>query len=131
MIPTTTGAAQAVSLVLPQLKGKFSGMSMRVPTPTVSVVDLVVTTKKPVTIEAVNEALKIASQGEMKGILGYSEEPLVSTDYKGDKRSSIVDALSTDVLGEKMVKVIAWYDNEWGYAERVVDLCDYMVEKSK
>lgn len=131
MIPTTTGAAQAVSLVLPQLKGKFSGMSVRVPVPTVSVVDLVATTKKPVTIEGVNKAMKLASEGEMKGILGYSEEPLVSSDYKGDPHSSIVDALSTDVLGENMVKIIAWYDNEWGYAERVVDLCEYMVEKSK
>lgn len=131
MIPTTTGAAQAVALVLPQLEGKFSGMSVRVPTPTVSAVDLVVTTKKPVSIEAVNEALRIASEGELKGILGYSDEPLVSTDYRGDKRSSIVDGLSTDVLGERMLKIIAWYDNEWGYAERVVDLCAYMVEKSK
>lgn len=130
MIPTTTGAAQAVALVLPQLEGKFSGISVRVPTPTVSLVDLVVTTSKEVTAEAVNEALKKASQGEMQGILGYSEEPLVSTDYLADERSSIVDALSTDVLGDKMVKILAWYDNEWGYAKRVVDLCEYMIEKA-
>ena len=129
MIPTTTGAAQAVALVLPQLKGKFTGISVRVPTPTVSMVDLVVNTKKAVTIEEVNAALKEASEGELKGILGYSEEPLVSSDYKGDKRSSIVDALSTDVLEGNMLKILAWYDNEWGYAERVVDLCDYMVDK--
>ncbi len=130
MIPTTTGAAQAVALVLPQLEGKFSGMSIRVPTPTVSAVDLVVTTKNPVSIEAVNQALKAASEGEMEGILGYSEEPLVSTDYTADERSSIVDALSTDVLGDRMIKIIAWYDNEWGYARRVVDLCEYMIEKA-
>ncbi|HZK10176.1 MAG TPA: type I glyceraldehyde-3-phosphate dehydrogenase [Clostridia bacterium] len=131
IIPTTTGAAKAVALVLPQLEGKFSGMAVRVPTPTVSMVDLVITTKKPVTVEEVNQSLKTASEGEMKGLLGYSEEPLVSSDYKADKRSSIVDALSTIVLGENMVKVIAWYDNEWGYAERVVDLCEYMVEKAR
>lgn len=129
MIPTTTGAAQAVALVLPQLKGKFTGISVRVPTPTVSMVDLVVNTARPVSIEEVNAALKEASEGELRGILGFSEEPLVSTDYKGDKRSSIVDGLSTDVLGENMLKILAWYDNEWGYAERVVDLCDFMVDK--
>ncbi|NLY72633.1 MAG: type I glyceraldehyde-3-phosphate dehydrogenase [Tissierellia bacterium] len=130
MIPTTTGAAQAVALVLPQLKGKFSGISVRVPTPTVSLVDLVITTKKPVSVESINAALKEASEGELKGILGFSEEPLVSSDYKADERSSIVDGLSTDVLGDKMAKILTWYDNEWGYAKRVVDLCEYMVDKA-
>lgn len=129
IIPTTTGAAEAVSLVLPQLKGKFSGVSMRVPVPTVSLVDLVATTKKPVTVEAINEALKKASENELKGIMGYSEEPLVSSDYRMDERSSIVDALSTEVLGDNMLKVISWYDNEWGYSTRVVDLAELMVAK--
>lgn len=129
MIPTTTGAAKAVALVLPQLKGKFNGMALRVPTPTVSVVDIVIETVKPVTAEAVNAALKAASEGEMAGILGYSEEPLVSMDYKQDKRSSIIDALSTMVMGDNMVKILSWYDNEWGYSNRVVDLVTLMVEK--
>jgi glyceraldehyde 3-phosphate dehydrogenase len=123
MIPTTTGAAVAVTVVLPSLKGKLNGLSIRVPTPTVSVVDLVATTTKPVTVEAVNAALKEASESdEMAGILGYSEEPLVSMDYKEDPRSSIVDAMSTMVVGENMVKVLAWYDNEWGYSSRCADL---------
>ncbi|MBS7528566.1 type I glyceraldehyde-3-phosphate dehydrogenase [Fusibacter paucivorans] len=129
MIPTTTGAAKAVALVLPQLKGKFNGMALRVPTPTVSVVDIVIETVKPVTAEAVNAALKAASEGEMNGILGYSEEPLVSMDYKKDPRSSIIDALSTMVMGDNMVKILSWYDNEWGYSNRVVDLVTMMVEK--
>jgi len=129
MIPTTTGAAKAVALVLPQLKGKFNGMAMRVPTPDVSVVDIVIETVKPVTAEAVNAALKAASEGEMKGILGYCEEPLVSMDYKEDARSSIIDALSTMVMGDNMVKILSWYDNEWGYSNRVVDLVSLMVEK--
>jgi glyceraldehyde 3-phosphate dehydrogenase len=129
MIPTTTGAAKAVALVLPQLKGKFNGMALRVPTPTVSVVDIVIETVKPVTAEAVNAALKAASEGEMAGILGYSEEPLVSMDYKKDARSSIIDALSTMVMGDNMVKILSWYDNEWGYSNRVVDLVSLMVEK--
>ncbi len=130
MIPTTTGAAKAVALVLPQLKGKFNGVSIRVPTPTVSLVDLVATTRKPVTAESVNAAFKAESEKEnMKKYLGYSEEPLVSSDYRADERSSIVDALSTDVIGENMVKVMAWYDNEWGYSARVVDLADYVIEK--
>ncbi|MDK2866941.1 MAG: hypothetical protein PWP51_1640 [Clostridiales bacterium] len=129
MIPTTTGAAKAVALVLPQLKGKFNGMALRVPTPTVSVVDIVIETVKPVTAEAVNAALKAASEGEMAGILGYSEEPLVSMDYKKDPRSSIIDALSTMVMGDNMVKILSWYDNEWGYSNRVVDLVTMMVEK--
>lgn len=129
IIPTTTGAAQAVALVLPQLDGKFTGVSMRVPVPTVSLVDLVAVTEKPVTVESVNEALKNASENELKGIMGYSEEPLVSSDYIGDERSSIIDSLSTDVVGENMVKVVSWYDNEWGYSTRVVDLAEFMIAK--
>ncbi len=123
MIPTTTGAAIAVTKVLPELEGKLNGMAMRVPTPTVSIVDFVVVTSKPVTVEGVNEAFKAASESEeLEGILGYSEEPLVSMDYKGDPRSAIFDALSTMAIGEKMVKVLAWYDNEWGYSNRCADL---------
>jgi glyceraldehyde 3-phosphate dehydrogenase len=123
MIPTTTGAASALSLVLPQLKGKLDGYSMRVPTPTVSIVDLVVNTTKDVSVEAINAAFKAASESdEMAGILGYTEEPLVSMDFKADPRSAILDALSTMVVGDKMAKVLAWYDNEWGYSCRCADL---------
>lgn len=129
MIPTTTGAAKAVALVLPQLKGKFNGMAMRVPTPTVSVVDIVIETERPVTVEAANAALKAAAEGPMKGILGFSDEPLVSMDYKQDARSSIIDGLSTMVMGDNMIKILSWYDNEWGYSNRVVDLISLMVEK--
>jgi len=114
IIPTTTGAAKAISLVIPELKGKFNGFALRVPTPTVSVNDIVMLTTKPVTAETANQALKAAADGALKGLLGYSEEPLVSMDYKGDERSSIVDALSTMVTGQNLLKVIAWYDNEWG-----------------
>ena len=121
IIPTSTGAAKAIGLVMPDLKGKLDGFSMRVPTPNVSVVDVVIEAEKPTTKEEVNKALKAASEGSMKGILGYSEEPLVSIDYKGDPRSSIVDALSTMVI-DNMIKVVSWYDNEWGYSNRVVDL---------
>ncbi|MCL4510328.1 MAG: type I glyceraldehyde-3-phosphate dehydrogenase [Bacteroidetes bacterium] len=121
MIPTSTGAAKAIGLVMPDLKGKLDGFSMRVPTPDVSVVDVVIEAEKSTTKEEVNKALKAASEGPMKGILGYSEEPLVSIDYKGDPRSSIVDALSTMVI-DNMIKVVSWYDNEWGYSSRVVDL---------
>jgi glyceraldehyde 3-phosphate dehydrogenase len=121
IIPTTTGAAKAMGIVMPDLKGKLDGFSMRVPTPNVSVVDVVVEAEKSTTKEEVNGALKAASEGAMKGILGYSEEPLVSIDYKGDPRSSIVDALSTMVI-DNMIKVVSWYDNEWGYSNRVVDL---------
>jgi glyceraldehyde 3-phosphate dehydrogenase len=129
IIPTTTGAAKAVALVLPELKGKFDGFALRVPTPTVSIVDFVVETTRPVTVESVNSALKAASESEeMQGILGYSEEPLVSSDYRGDSRSSIIDALSTMVQGENMLKVVSWYDNEWGYSCRVADLCALMCE---
>ncbi len=122
MIPTTTGAAKAVSLVLPELKGKLDGMAIRVPTPNVSVVDLVATLTKKTDAEQVNAALKAASQGALNGILGFSEEPLVSCDYNGNPLSSIVDGLSTKVLDGSMVKVISWYDNECGFSNRVVDL---------
>jgi glyceraldehyde 3-phosphate dehydrogenase len=122
MIPTTTGAAKAVSLVLPELKGKLDGMAIRVPTPNVSVVDLVVTLSKKTDVIKVNAALKKASKGALKGILGFSEEPLVSIDYNGNILSSIVDASCTKVIGETMVKVLSWYDNESGFSNRVVDL---------
>ncbi|MFT9848293.1 glyceraldehyde-3-phosphate dehydrogenase [Aneurinibacillus sp. REN35] len=126
IIPTTTGAARAVARVLPQLQGKLNGFSLRVPTPNVSVVDLVVNLKKNVTVEEVNRALREASEGSMKGILGYTDEPLVSSDFNGDENSSIVDGLSTMVMGEKQVKVLAWYDNEWGYSCRVLDLAKHV-----
>jgi glyceraldehyde 3-phosphate dehydrogenase len=125
MIPTTTGAAKAVALVLPQLKGKLNGMAIRVPTPNVSVVDLVAQLVKPATAEEVNRALAAAAEGPMKGILAYSEDPLVSIDYNGTTVSSTVDALSTMVV-EDMVKVICWYDNEFGYSNRMVDLARYV-----
>jgi len=121
MIPTTTGAAKAVTLVIPELKGKLNGMAIRVPLPTVSVVDFVCNVEKEVTAEEVNDVLKKASDNKLKGIMDFSNEPLVSIDYKGTHFSSVVDGLSTMVVGN-MVKVIAWYDNEWGYSERVVDL---------
>ena len=129
MIPTTTGAAKAVSLVLPQLKGKLDGMAIRVPTPNVSVVDLVAELDKDTTAEEVNAAFKKAAEGELKGILQYCDEPLVSIDFNGNSNSSIVDALSTKVIEKKMVKVLAWYDNEWGYSCRVRDLILYIAGK--
>ena len=129
IIPTTTGAAKAVALVLPQLKGKLNGFSLRVPTPTVSVTDLVCEVKRDTTVEEVNDVLKKACEGELKGIMGFSDEPLVSIDYKGDERSSIIDGLSTMVIGGNMVKVVSWYDNEWGYSNRVVDLVNYIAER--
>ncbi|MEG0308213.1 MAG: type I glyceraldehyde-3-phosphate dehydrogenase [Clostridium sp.] len=129
MIPTTTGAAKAVALVLPQLKGKLNGMAVRVPTPTVSMTDLVCQLGKTVTAEEVNAAFKEASEGSLKGILGFSEEPLVSMDYKGDDRSSIVDGLSTMVMGDNLVKVVSWYDNEWGYSNRLADLTKYVADR--
>ena len=125
MIPTTTGAAKAVSLVLPQLAGKLNGMAIRVPTPNVSVVDLVAQLSKPATADEVNEAMKGAAEGELKGILAYCEEPLVSIDFNGSSVSSTVDALSTMALGD-MVKVLSWYDNEFGYSCRMIDLALYM-----
>lgn len=129
MIPTSTGAAKAVALVLPQLKGKLNGFSLRVPTPTVSCTDFVCNLEKEVRKEEVNAALKKASETDMKGILGYTEEPLVSVDFRGDDRSSIIDGLSTLVTGKHMVKVISWYDNEYGYSCRLVDLTKYIGEK--
>ena len=129
MIPTSTGAAKAVSLVLPELKGKLNGMAMRVPTKNVSIVDLVAELEKEVTVEEVNAALKEAAEGELKGILAYSELPLVSSDYNGSTASSTIDALSTMVMEGSMVKVLSWYDNEVGYSNRVVDLVDYIAKK--
>ncbi|HWR55043.1 MAG TPA: type I glyceraldehyde-3-phosphate dehydrogenase [Negativicutes bacterium] len=129
IIPTTTGAAKSVALVLPALKGKLNGFAMRVPTPNVSVADLVAEVEQKVTAEEVNAALQAAAEGELKGILAYSEEPLVSKDYNGNPHSSIIDALSTMVLEDTMIKVISWYDNEWGYSNRVVDLIDYLAKK--
>jgi glyceraldehyde 3-phosphate dehydrogenase len=129
MIPTSTGAAKAVALVLPELKGKLNGMAMRVPTPNVSIVDLVMELDKNVTAEEVNAALRTAAEGPLKGILAYSELPLVSTDYNGSTASSTIDALSTMVLEGNMVKVLSWYDNEVGYSNRVVDLVDYLASK--
>jgi len=125
MVPTTTGAARAVALVLPQLKGKLNGFAIRVPTPDVSVVDLVVQLSKQASVEEVNNAFKEASEGELKGILAYSEEPLVSVDYTGTRYSSIVDGLLTMAMGD-MIKVVAWYDNEFGYSCRMVDLAAYI-----
>ncbi len=129
IIPTTTGAARALALVIPELKGRFDGMSLRVPTVTVSVVDFVITTRKEASVETVNKAFKEAAAGSLKGILDYTEEPLVSSDFRGDAHSSIVDGLSTMVLGGNMIKVIAWYDNEWGYSNRVADLAHFIAQK--
>ncbi len=130
IIPTTTGAAKAVALVIPELKGKLNGMAMRVPTPTVSVVDVVFEIEKEATAEEINNALKEAAEGELKGVLAYSEEPLVSMDYRKDANSSIIDSLSTMAIG-KMVKIVSWYDNEWGYSNRVVDLAKYIAKNAK
>ena len=129
MIPTTTGAAKAVSLVLPELKGKLDGMAMRVPTPNVSIVDLVVETEKDTSVEQVNEILKKESDSSLKGILGYTDLPLVSRDFLGNPLSSIVDSLSTFVSNKNLVKVLSWYDNEWGYSNRVVDLAAFIASK--
>jgi glyceraldehyde 3-phosphate dehydrogenase len=129
MIPTTTGAAKALHLVIPELKGKLDGYSLRVPTPNVSVVDLTVTTTKPATVESVNGALRRAADGPMKGILGYTEDELVSVDFRGDSRSAIVDAGYTRVVGSNCVKVLAWYDNEWGYSCRCRDLILYLAAR--
>jgi len=129
IVPTTTGAARALALVIPELKGRFDGFALRVPTPTVSVVDFVAEVQTKTSVEAVNEAFRKASEGRMKGILGITMEPLVSMDFKGDPRSSIVDGLSTMVLQETFVKVVSWYDNEWGYACRCADLIRYIGNK--
>jgi glyceraldehyde 3-phosphate dehydrogenase len=129
IVPTTTGAARAIGLVLPELKGKLHGLSLRVPTATVSVVDLVVDLKKSASVEAVNDALKAAAEDGLRGILAYCKEPLVSSDFRGNPASSVVDGLSTVVLDGKMAKVLSWYDNEWGYSCRVADLAALMAQK--
>ncbi len=129
MIPTSTGAAKAVALVLPELKGKFDGISVRVPTPNVSVVDVVIELGKDTTTEEVNKALSDAANGELKGILGYETAPLVSTDYRGNSHSSIVDAEYTKVIGGNLLKILSWYDNEWGYSCRVRDLIKFIAAK--
>jgi glyceraldehyde 3-phosphate dehydrogenase len=129
IIPTSTGAAKAIGLVLPELKGKLDGISLRVPTPNVSIVDLVAEVEKATTKEDVNAAMKKAADGPLKGILQYSEEPLVSIDFRGNPHSSILDAPYTAVMEGNMVKVLSWYDNEWGYSSRVVDLVRFLVEQ--
>lgn len=129
IIPTTTGAAKAVALVLPELKGKLNGFAMRVPTPNVSITDLTVLLKTDTTAKEINAALKEAAEGKLKGIMGYNELPLVSRDYNGCPLSSIVDGLSTMMVGPRMAKVVSWYDNEWGYSNRVVDLACYIAKK--
>jgi glyceraldehyde 3-phosphate dehydrogenase len=128
IIPTTTGAAKATALVIPEVKGKIDGVAMRVPTPDVSIVDLVAETEREVTAQQVNDAFRAASEGRMKGILGYEEEELVSIDFTGNPHSSIIDAPSTNIVGG-LVKVMSWYDNEWGYSCRCVDLARYMGER--
>jgi glyceraldehyde 3-phosphate dehydrogenase len=130
IIPTSTGAAKALHLVVPSMKGKMDGISLRVPTPTVSLVDLVATLKKPATVAEINAAFKQAAAGELKGILDVTDDPIVSTDVKGSAYSSIVDAAETKVLGDNMIKMLAWYDNEWGYSCRIADLVKYIAENS-
>ena len=129
IIPTTTGAAKALALVIPELKGKFDGFSLRVPTPTVSVVDFTADLERPTSVDEIHAAFREAAAGPMKGILGVSDDPLVSTDFRCDTRSSIIDSAMTMVIGGTMVKVIAWYDNEWGYSCRVADLIRYVAER--
>ncbi len=129
IVPTSTGAAKAVALVLPELKGKLNGIALRVPTPNVSVVDLVAEVEKATIPEEVNQALKEAAEGPLKGILGYSELPLVSSDYRGTNESSIVDSLLTMTIGDNLIKVVSWYDNEWGYSQRVLDLAEVVARK--
>jgi glyceraldehyde 3-phosphate dehydrogenase len=131
IIPTSTGAAKAVALVLPELSGKLNGLSLRVPTPNVSIVDFVATLRQEVTAEQVNDALREAAQGKLNGILDFTEEPLVSVDFIGHSASSIIDGLSTMVVGDRQVKVLAWYDNEWGYSKRVVDLARFVGSKTQ
>ena len=128
MIPSSTGAAKALKLVIPETAGKLDGFAIRVPTPNVSIVDLTFISEKTTDAKAVNAALKAASEGELKGILGYEEGELVSSDFKGDRRSSIVDGPLTKVVGQS-VKVLSWYDNEWGYSNRVVDLIGFLAKK--
>jgi glyceraldehyde 3-phosphate dehydrogenase len=127
MIPTSTGAAKAIGLVLPNLKGKLDGIAIRVPTPNVSLVDLTVRTTRPVTVEGANEAFRLAAEGALEGILEYSVSELVSTDFKGNPHSSIVDAPLTKVLGDHLIKVFAWYDNEWGFSCRLRDLIRMLI----
>lgn len=129
IVPTTTGAARAIGVVIPELAGKLDALAIRVPTSTVSLIDLTVEVERKTSTEELLEAFKVAAEGPLKGILGYSEEPLVSVDYKGDPRSGIIDAQFTRTLGGNMVKVVAWYDNEWAYSVRVADLANYLVEK--
>ncbi|MFQ3680278.1 MAG: type I glyceraldehyde-3-phosphate dehydrogenase, partial [Pseudanabaenaceae cyanobacterium] len=129
IVPTSTGAAKAVALVLPELKGKLNGIALRVPTPNVSVVDLVAEVAKPTIPEEINQALKEAAEGPLKGILAYSDLPLVSSDYRGTNESSIVDSLLTMTIGDNLIKVVAWYDNEWGYSQRVLDLAEVVARK--
>ncbi len=129
MIPTSTGAAKAVALVIPELEGKFDGISVRVPTPNVSLVDVVINVEKETSAEEVNKIFKNAANGDLKGILAFSEEPLVSMDYKGNSNSSIVDAENTSVMDGKTIKILSWYDNEWGYSCRVRDLVKYIADK--
>jgi glyceraldehyde 3-phosphate dehydrogenase len=129
MIPTSTGAAKALKLVIPEVEGKLDGFAIRVPTPNVSVVDLTFVSEKPVTKDTINAAFKAAADGELKGILGVDSNELVSSDFKGDGRSSIVDAPLTKVVGSNMAKVISWYDNEWGYSCRVRDLILFLTKK--
>ncbi|NSW84074.1 MULTISPECIES: type I glyceraldehyde-3-phosphate dehydrogenase [Syntrophothermus] len=129
IVPTTTGAARAIGLVIPELKGKLNGMAIRVPTPNVSLVDLVAEVKQPATVEEINLAVKVASEGPMKGIIEYCDEPLVSKDFNGNPSSCIFDALSTMVVERNMVKVVGWYDNEWGYSSRVVDVVALLGQK--
>jgi len=129
IIPTSTGAAKAIHLVLPELKGRMHGIALRVPTLTVSIVDLTVTLSREATAEAINEAFRQAATGALQGILGVTDEPLVSSDFRGDERSAIVDLPSTLVMGGRLAKVLAWYDNEWGYSCRVADLAKYIASK--
>ncbi|HEX6543842.1 MAG TPA: type I glyceraldehyde-3-phosphate dehydrogenase [Ktedonobacterales bacterium] len=129
IIPTTTGAARALALVIPELKGKFDGIALRVPTATVSIVDFVATVRQPASRDAVNDAFKQAAASSLRGILAYTEEPLVSSDFRGDDHSAIVDGLSTQTLGDHLVKVLAWYDNEWGYSCRIADLTDFIARQ--
>jgi glyceraldehyde 3-phosphate dehydrogenase len=131
MIPTTTGAAKALALVIPELKGKVDGFSLRVPTPTVSIVDFAVNLRDETTAQAINDAFRKAAAGSLKGILGVSEDPLVSMDFKGDSRSSIIDSALTMVIGGtgRFAKVLSWYDNEWGYSCRVADLTKFIAER--
>jgi glyceraldehyde 3-phosphate dehydrogenase len=126
LVPASTGAAAAIARVIPELEGRFGGYSIRVPTPTVSIVDFTAELERSASIEAIHAAFRVAEAGPMKGILGVSDEPLVSSDYKGDTRSSIIDTLSTMMVGDKFVKIVTWYDNEWGYSCRVADLVKYV-----